>query len=80
MSGEKRLSSSELREVVASFGAQFPGWNKLTGRLVRTQGPIVQNIGFETLRSGGYRPVAGLRCVAIPEVAMLAQFLDMHFV
>jgi hypothetical protein len=36
----------------------------------------VQQIGFEALRSGAYRPMAVIWALPLPSVAMLHQFLD----
>lgn len=71
------LTKKQLAEVVECYAAVFPGWEVLGGnRLVRTEGPILQQIGFEALRSGEYRPMAGVRASSLPNVRMLPQILD----
>jgi hypothetical protein len=55
----------------------FPDWKLTEGdRLERSCGPIVQEIGFEALSFGPYRPMAVLWALPLPTVSMLHQFLD----
>jgi hypothetical protein len=71
------LTKKQLKEVVECYAAGFPGWKVIGGdHLVRIHGPIVQQIGFEGLRSGAYRPAAGIWPSALPTVYMLHQLLD----
>jgi hypothetical protein len=71
------LTKKQLAEIVQSYAAVFSDWTVVGGdRLVRVHGPILQQIGFETLRSGAYRPAGGLRALPLTTVRMLHQFLD----
>lgn len=71
------LTKKQLTEVVGCYAAALTDWQIIGGdRLVRTHGPILQQIGFEALRSGAYRPAAGIRARPLPTVRMLHQFLD----
>jgi len=75
------LTKKQLKEVVECYAAVFPDWKIIDGdRLVRSCGPILQQIGFEALRSGAYRPAAGIRALPLPTVRMLPQFLDIKHV
>lgn len=75
----KPLTKSQLSEVVACYGKAFPGWDVVAGeRLVRSSGPLLQQIGFEALRSGAYRPSVAVRVLIAPGVVLLPQFLDVR--
>jgi hypothetical protein len=75
----QRLTRKQLAEVVESYSSAFPDWKVIGGeRLVRSFGPILQQIGFERLRSGAYRTSSGIRALSMPQVAMLHQLLDIR--
>ena len=75
----KRPTKKQLREIVECYASVLPGWKCVRGdRLVRFCGPIAQQIGFEVLTSGAYRPMAGIRALPLPSVRMLPQFLVKH--
>jgi hypothetical protein len=71
------LTKKQLAEVVGCYASAFPGWQLVGGVcLVRTHGPVLQQIGFEALRSGAYRPAMGIEALPLPTAWMLPQFLD----
>lgn len=71
------ITKRQLAEIVACYAMMFPDWKLVEGdRLERSSGPIVQQIGFEALRSGAYRPAGVIWVSSLPTVAMLHQFLD----
>lgn len=75
----KRPTKKQLREIVECYGALLPGWKCIKGnRLERSCGPIVQQIGFEVLSSGAYRPMAVIWALPLPSVSMLPQFLTKY--
>jgi hypothetical protein len=73
----KPLTKKQLREIVACYHTRFPGWLAVGGdRIVRFTGPVLQQIGFEALSGGDYRPASVVRILAAPGAGMLDQFLD----
>ena len=71
------LTKKQLRGIVESYAQVFSDWKLVGGdRLERSSGPVVQQIGFEALRSGAYRPMGAIWARPLPTVAMLHQFLD----
>ncbi|MCD4825804.1 MAG: hypothetical protein K8S55_14520 [Phycisphaerae bacterium] len=71
------ITKKQLREIVQCYAAVLPEWEIVGGdSMVRSEGPVTQQIGFESLRSGAYRPAMGIRALPLPTVAMLHQFLD----
>ncbi|MHC2069279.1 hypothetical protein ACYFX5_17540 [Bremerella sp. T1] len=76
----KPLTKQELLKVFDSYSDAFANWNKDAGTSTyfRTSGPVKQQVWFERLRSGGYRPSSGVRILVAPGVAMLHQFLDVR--
>lgn len=71
------LTKKQLKEVIKCYALVFPGWELINEQVfARAQGPIVQHVGFESLRSGAYRPWSGIRTLPLPTVRMLHQFLD----
>lgn len=75
------LTKKQLAEIVECYATVFPDWRLIDGnRLERSFGPVVQQIGFEALRSGAYRPAMVMRALPLPTVRMLHQFLDIKHV
>lgn len=75
----KKISKKQLAEIVACYEKVFPGWELVAGeRLLRRSGPVLQQIGFEALRSGAYRPSAAIRVLIAPGILLLPQFLDIR--
>lgn len=72
----KKITKRELVAVVDSYYTEFPEWTR-TGDFTfsRLVGPLAQQIGFESLRSGAYRASSRIRILVAPEAAMLHQFL-----
>ena len=71
------LTKKQLAKIVECYATVFPGWGIVNGQVfARTSGPICQLVGIEVLRSGGYRPWAGIRALPVSDVRMLHQFLD----
>ena len=68
---QRRLqtSASELREVVEDCRRRaFAAWRLLGGCfLVREAGPVLQEIGFERLSCGEYRPISAVRVLVVPK-------------
>ncbi len=77
MNSIKKLTRKELTEIVRCYANVFPEWKIVGGnRLVRTNAIILQQIGFESLRYGAYRPVALIQVLPLPFLSMLHQELD----
>jgi hypothetical protein len=75
------LTKKQLGEIVECYATVFPDWEIVNGQVfARTLGPIRQLVGIEALRSGAYRPWAGIRAVSLQDVRMLHQFLDIKHV
>lgn len=75
------LSKKQLAEIIECYATVFPDWEIVNGQVFsRISGPICQLVGIEVLRSGAYRPWAGIRAVPVPDVRMLHQFLDIKHV
>jgi hypothetical protein len=71
------LTNKQLFEIVACYAAEFSDWKIINKQVfARICGPIVQHIGFETLRSGAYRPWSALGCLPLPNISMFYQLLD----
>lgn len=63
-----RLSRPKLRQIVDDYQHAFPGWTRVGAEtLVRTDGPVLQGLGWETLSSGEYRPMNYIQVLAAPE-------------
>lgn len=73
----KSLTKKQLSEIVSCYARAFTDWNTVSAdRLIRFNGPLLQQIGFEVLRSGAYRPSSAIRVLIAPNVVLLPQFLD----
>jgi hypothetical protein len=74
----KRITRKQLQGVAAQYGNELPEWRLAYGglALVRDYFPIRQQIGFEALSSGAYRPAHGIRALPLPVSRMLFQFLS----
>jgi hypothetical protein len=73
----KPMTKSELRCYVATYEHLFGGWNKQDGvGFFRLSGPFAQQVWFENLRSGAYRPVMTVSILIMRGGATLHQFLD----
>jgi hypothetical protein len=71
------LTTKQLAEIVECYARVFEGWEIVNRQIFsRRQGPIVQYVGFESLRSGAYRPWSAISALPLYTVRMLHQFLD----
>lgn len=71
------MTKVELRGYVAAYEILFKDWNRREGiGYFRFSGPFVQQIWFENLRSGAYRPVMTVAVLLSGGGATLHQFLD----
>jgi len=71
------MTKKEQRDVLQCYATAFPDWKVLKdGRLVRCEGPVVQQIGFEALSGWAYRPQAAIWPLPLPTVTMLFQWLN----
>lgn len=73
------MTKAELRKYVEAYRQLFCNWTAVRDEgFVRVTGPIAQKIWFENLRSGAYRPVAGVSILVARGGSMLHQFLDIR--
>jgi hypothetical protein len=77
----RKISSAEIRQIVADYLPFFPGWKVIGGdKLLRVDGLIGQSIWFDRLRTGAYRPASRLHVWVAPGPGegslVLAQVLD----
>jgi hypothetical protein len=73
----KPMTKAELRQYVAAYEILFQDWNRREGiGYFRFSGPFVQQVWFENLRSGAYRPVMTVAVLLAGGGATLHQFLD----
>lgn len=75
----KPLTNKQLGDVVDQYASMFPDW-QVFGRVgfFRTRGPVRQQIGFEALRTGAYRPAHTIVALPLPTSGMLHQDLDIR--
>jgi hypothetical protein len=74
------MSVRELRCVVTDYLTSFPSWNLWRGQcIVRESRPLLQQIGFERLRTGAYRPSSAIRILCAPDSAAFPQFLSIKY-
>jgi hypothetical protein len=63
----KQITLKELEPMVRDYLAHLPGWQQVQrNTLARTEGPILQCIGFEALSFGPYRPVGYIQVLIVP--------------
>jgi hypothetical protein len=73
------MSKTQLTNVAKCYATVFPGWEMFGGvGFFRIEGPIRQQIAFEALPSGAYRPSCGIRALSLPSARMLFQHLDVR--
>ena len=70
------ITKKQLAEIVNCYATAFPDWKIVGGgRLVRICFPVLQQIGFEALSSGSYRPSMVMRALPFQGIKMLSQQL-----
>jgi hypothetical protein len=75
----KPMTKSELRRYVSTYEFLFGSWKKQDGvGFARLSGPFAQQVWFENLRSGAYRPVMTVSILVMRGGATLHQFLDIN--
>ena len=75
----KPMTKSELRQHVESYRSFFVDWTDVGGEgFLRVSGPVAQQVWFENLRSGAYRPVTAISILVAKGGAMLHSFLDIR--
>lgn len=73
------MTRKQLHEFVKAYVPAFPGWILVNNEyFIRFVGPIAQEIGFEALRMGAYRPMNVICILVAPKRSMLHQFLDIR--
>jgi hypothetical protein len=72
-----RITTKQLKEMVADHAATFEGWRLFQGTaFVRQHDPVQQMVWFETLRTGEYRANCMICASMLDWVRMLPQSLD----
>lgn len=73
----KRMTLRELEPFVAQYQAQFPGWKRTFPEAFgREAGPVAQEIWFERLSTGDYRPTSCIRIFPAPSGRAFHQDLN----
>lgn len=73
------MSKTQLTNVVKCYATMFPDWEMFGAvGFFRAEGPIRQEIGFEALASGAYRPASVIVARPLPTSSMLFQHLDVR--
>jgi len=63
-----QLTPKQIRGIVDDYVRFLPGWHHVSDEtVVRTDGPILHAIGFQSLSSGEYRPMNYIQVLAAPE-------------
>lgn len=74
------MTKAELRKYVPAYESLFEGWHKRSEEaFFRVSGPFAQQVWFENLRSGAYRPAMAVSILVITDGAILHQFLDVKY-
>ena len=72
----RRMTLREVEPYVAQYHAQFPGWRRTFKEAFgREAGPVAQEISFERLSYGTYRPMSCVRIFVAPGGRAFHQFL-----
>ena len=75
----KAMTKSELRQYVEAYHPFFSNWIAVRGEcFLRISGPVAQQVWFENLRSGAYRPVTAVSILVAKKAVMLHKFLDIR--
>ncbi len=72
----RTITLRELAPFVKDYGQALPGW-RVVGRdgIARYSGPVAQQVGFERLSIGDYRPICSIEVLVAPGAGGLPQFL-----
>ncbi len=71
---------SELKAITRDYLSAFPSWHLVTKHCIgREVNPILQQIWFEALRTGAYRPMAAIHVLCAPEAGGLVQMLSIKY-
>ncbi len=71
-----RIKKTELKRIVDSYEAIFQGWERISGdAFFRASGPFAQQIWFEDLSGGDYRPANSVTTLFDGCYGASAQFL-----
>jgi hypothetical protein len=74
-----RITTKQLKEVVADYAATFEGWRSFQGTaFVREHGPVQQMVWFDTPSTGQYRAICVISASMLEWVRMPAQWLDLR--
>jgi hypothetical protein len=74
-----RMTTKQLKEVVADYVATFEGWRSFQGTaFVREHGPVQQMVWFEAPSTGEYRTMCIIKASMLHWVQMLLQSLDLR--
>lgn len=78
MTQTRKISRRQLQAVVSQYEVALPGWQAVHDgqALARDEFPIRQQIGFEALPSGAYRPAHGIQALPVPTSRMLFRYLE----
>jgi hypothetical protein len=73
------MTKSELKRYVDSYKTYFCNWTQVRSEgFLRFSGPIAQQVWFENLRSGAYRPASAISILVARNSVMLHRFLDVR--
>jgi hypothetical protein len=77
MTRNPKITKSQMRGFVGDYHRLLPGWEQISAEIVaRSDGPLMQCIGFEAMRGGDYRPMHFVDVFVTPEkVGFFHQFL-----
>ena len=71
-----RMTLRELEPFVAEYQLQFPEWKRtFPSAFGREAGPVAQEISFERLSDGTYRPMSYVRIFPVRDGGAFHQFL-----
>lgn len=73
------MTKSELKRYVDSYRDLFGIWIQVRGEgYLRVSGPCAQQVWFENLRSGAYRPASAISILVARDSVFLHGFLDVR--
>ncbi|WP_373653017.1 hypothetical protein [Schlesneria sp. DSM 10557] len=73
----RTMTKKELRPYLQAYRRLFEGWTEVGGEgFLRISGPIAQQVWFERLSGGAYRPATAVSVLVAKHSGMLFSFLD----